>query len=271
MAKKRKYKLITGGKADQQKNKKNSDKSGPAGIGARGVIIAVVLFLVVAAAGAGLFVQSRYRVKNVMVEGNIHYTKEEIVQMVLKEKLDYNSLYLSFKYKNKQIKDIPFIQTMSVSVLSPDTIKVMVYEKSVAGYVEYMGRFMYFDRDGVVVESSATRTASVPQVTGVTFDHVVLYEPLPVEDSSIFQQILSITQILSKYDILTDKIFFSNMKDITLYFDNVRVKLGSENLEEKIMRLQHILPRLEGMSGVLQMENYDDESENITFQQDENK
>lgn len=267
MTKKRKFRLIEGGKTAGQKRTSSKNKK-KAGYKGKGIALCVLLLFLCALLGTVYYIQSKYHVKNVLVEGNIHYTREEIVKMVLKEKLDYNSLYLSLKYKNKEIKDVPFIQTMSVEVLSPDTIKVMVYEKSVAGYVEYMGRFLYFDRDGIVVESSETRTASVPQVTGVAFDHVVLYEPLPVEDTGIFQQILSITQILSKYDILTDKIYFNELNEITLYFDNVRVKAGSGNLEEKIMRLQHILPQLEGKSGVLQMENYDDESENITFQQD---
>ena len=77
---------------------------------------------------------------------------------------------------------------MSVRVDSPDSITIRVYEKSVAGYVEYMGRYMYFDRDGIVVESSETRTEGIPQVTGIRFDHVVLYEALPVKNTDIFQE-----------------------------------------------------------------------------------
>ena len=34
------------------------------------------------------------------------------------------------------------------------------------------------------------------------------------------------------------------------------------------MQLQYILPRLEGKSGVLRMENYTEERENISFQED---
>ena len=230
------------------------------------VIFLLVLGLIV---GGGLFLVSKFRVKNIMVEGNVHYTQEEITDLVLTDELSYNSLYLSFKYRNRQIKDIPFIETMSVSVVSPDTIKIIVYEKTVAGYVEYQGRFMYFDRDGIVVESSDTRTMGVPQVTGIQFDHVVLYEPLPVEDPSIFMQILSITQVLSKYDISTDKIYFNENNEITLYFGQVRARLGSDDLEEKVMRLQYILPHLEEERGVLEMENYTDESQNITFTRDE--
>lgn len=282
MASKRDFKLIAGGKS-KKKGKKRSygvsmasegkRKGDPSGAGEPfgGSNIGFVIFLLVLGliVGGGLFLVSKFRVKNIMVEGNVHYTQEEITDLVLTDELSYNSLYLSFKYRNRQIKDIPFIETMSVSVVSPDTIKIIVYEKTVAGYVEYQGRFMYFDRDGIVVESSDTRTMGVPQVTGIQFDHVVLYEPLPVEDPSIFMQILSITQVLSKYDISTDKIYFNENNEITLYFGQVRARLGSDDLEEKVMRLQYILPHLEEERGVLEMENYTDESQNITFTRDE--
>ena len=128
---------------------------------------------------------------------------------------------------------------------------------------------MYFDREGIVVESSETRTSGVPQVTGIDFDHVVLYEPLPVEDTAIFSEVLSITQMLSKYDIVTDKIFFNSENEITLYFGNVRARLGKDDLEEKVMRLQQILPNLEGETGVLDMQNYSDDRKNVTFRRDD--
>ena len=208
------------------------------------------------------------RVQNVSVEGNVHYTSEEIEAMVLTDRLSYNSLYLSLKYRNKEIRDIPFIETMSVRVDSPDSITIRVYEKSVAGYVEYMGRYMYFDRDGIVVESSETRTEGIPQVTGIRFDHVVLYEALPVKNTDIFQEILSITQMLSKHQITTDKIYFNESNEITLYFDNIRAKLGKDNLEEKVMRLEQILPNLSGESGVLDLQNYSEDRKNVTFQKD---
>lgn len=269
MATKSDFRLMKGGKGKPPlagKKKKNpyEKKNGrklTAGIG-------IALFGILAA--VCLYIAGKYRVEDegITVEGNLHYTREEIIDMVLTDRLSYNSLYLSFKYRNREIKNIPFIETMSVRVVSQDKIVITVYEKSVAGYVEYMGRYMYFDRNGVVVESSETRTQGVPQVTGISFDYVVLYEPLPVEDSEIFQKILSVTQMLSKYEIVTDKIYFNQSFEITLYFGKIRVRLGKENLEEKIMRLQYILPRLEEESGIVRMENYTEESQNITFERD---
>lgn len=279
MASKRDFKLLDGGKSGKKRKKRaeyvgapeKKKKASPSGAhyGRGNLGFAVFLLILFALVGGGLFVMSKFQVKNIQVEGNVHYSQEEIIDLVLTDRLSYNSLYLSLKYRNRQIRDIPFVETMSVSVLSPDTVKIIVYEKTVAGYVEYLGRFMYFDRDGIVVESSETRTMGIPQVTGVEFDHVVLYEPLPVKDPSIFMQILSITQVLSKYNISTDKIYFNENDEITLYFDQVRARLGSDDLEEKVMRLQHILPHLEGERGVLEMENYTGESDNITFKKDE--
>ena len=86
--------------------------------------------------------------------------------------------------------------------------------------------------------------------------------------SYIFQEILSITQMLSKHQITTDKIYFNESNEITLYFDNIRAKLGKDNLEEKVMRLEQILPNLSGESGVLDLQNYSEDRKNVTFQKD---
>lgn len=147
---------------------------------------------------ASYFVLLHFAVRNVVVEGNKHYSAAEIRSMIMTGYFGDNSLYLSLKYKNKDIKDVPFVETMDVAVQSNDTIKITVYEKALAGYVEYLGRFMYFDNKGVVVEASKVITKGIPQITGITFDHVVLYEKLPVENEEIFQNILTITKLMNK-------------------------------------------------------------------------
>lgn len=229
----------------------------------------VLFFLLLTAAGVLFYISRHYHVETIYVDGNVHYTNEEIIEMVTSEKLGDNSLYLSLKYKNKGIKGIPFIEKMDVKVLAPDTIKIVVYEKAVAGYVEYLDKYMYFDKDGTVVEASDTKTAGIPQVTGIPFDQVVLYEPLPVENQEVFKEILYMTQILSKYEISADKIYFDDAYEMTLYFGDVRVKLGNDdNVEEKISRLKQILPAAEGKKGVFRMENYAGSGSNVSFEQD---
>ncbi len=215
------------------------------------------------------YLKEHYTVTNIYVEGNLHYTNEEIQNMVMKGPFGSHSLYLSLRYKNREITDIPFIETMSVKILAPDTIRISVYEKALAGYVQYLGRYLYFDREGIVVESSQMRTKEIPQVTGLSFDHVVLHEKLPVENEDIFNQILDITQLLTKYGISAERIYFDSGYAMTLYFEGVKVSIGTDDyIDEKIMKLQHLLPELEGKKGTLHMENYTEGTKNITFNLD---
>lgn len=234
------------------------------------IIVSIVLLIIAALLSLYLYIQSHYTVKTVYVEGNVHYTNEEIMDMVMGGYFGDNSLFLSLKYRGREIEGIPFVQTMDVEILSPDTIRINVYEKALAGYVEYLGKYMYFDKDGIIVESSDAKTNGIPQVTGLKFGYVILHEKLPVENEAIFTKILNITQLVTKYGICADKIYFDENYNMTLYFSDVRVKVGSdEKIDEKIMKLQSILPSLEGKSGTLQMENYTEESKNITFSLDE--
>ena len=232
-------------------------------------ILAAAAVFAVLAAGAFYVIQTR-TIQTVYVEGNVHYTEDEIKSFVMEGFLGNNSLYLSLKYKNRGVEDIPFVDVMDVSILSPDTIKITVYEKALAGYVKYLDTYMYFDKDGYVVESSSVKTQGVPQITGLDFDHVVLGEPLPVEDDGVFANILEITQLLNKYELSADKIYFHSADEVTIYFGDVKVSVGKtgESLEDKIMLLPNFLQQLEGKSGTLQMENFDGGNGQFTFKPD---
>ncbi len=228
-------------------------------------ILLAILFL--AAAGAAGYVKKTYTIQTVYVEGNVHYTEEEIKAIVMKGPLGDNSLYLSLKYKNKGIEGIPFVDVVDVDILSPDTVKIIVYEKSLTGCVRYLDTYIYFDRDGYVVESSSIKTVGVPQIMGLQFDYMVTGEKLPVGNEEIFNSILNITQMLQKYELASDKIYFNKSGEITLYFEQVKVSLGNEPaaLEDKLMILPGLLSNLEGKSGTLQMQTYDADSGKYVF------
>ncbi len=233
-------------------------------------VATVLLFLLLMAGIIGAvvyYIRTTYTIKTVYVEGNDHYTEEEIKSIVMGGFLGDNSLYLSMKYKNKGVEGIPFVDVMDVTILSPDTIKIRVYEKVLTGYIKYLNTYMYFDKDGYVVESSGVQTVGVPQITGLEFDRIVLGEPLPVENQEIFDSILNITRFLEKYELISEKIYFNRSGDVTLYFGNVKVALGSDRstMEDKIMLLTSFLPSLAGRNGTLQMQNYDESGGKYTF------
>ena len=231
-------------------------------------IVLLVLFL------AGFctykYLLKTYKVVNVYVEGNIHYTDDEVKELIMTGDYGDNSLYLSHKYKNKEVTDIPFVETINVKILSKDSVKISVYEKALAGYVEYLGKFIYFDKDGIVVEASEERTEGIPEVVGIDFDYVILHEKLPATDEDLFMKVLNITKLCEKYKVEAEKIYFSGFDEITLYKDDITIKLGKDkDLDIKIMNLNAILSKLEGMKGTLRMENYDESTKRTSFEKEE--
>ncbi len=234
-------------------------------------VITALAVLLLLTCGIYYFLQV-FTIKNIVVDGSTHYTRDEIIDMVIKKPEDRISLVLSMKYDNKPITDIAFIQSIEVTVLSADSIRIQVYEKALAGYIEYLGQYMYFDKDGIVVEASGQITAGIPEITGLSFNSVVLHSPLPVASSEIFGEILEITNLLNKYELEVDTIYFNQSLEVTLYMDSVRVALGKKDkLTEKIMKLRDLAPHLKELSGVLHLETLSSTSDIITFTKDVEK
>ncbi len=235
----------------------------------RGFIAAGIIALLLIAAA---IIWEYFGVEEVSVTGNTQYTDEEIEDIVMTGPFGHNSLYLFFRYRNRSVTDVPFIERMDVTINSPTEVTINVYEKAVAGYVKYLGRYMYFDREGVIVEASTEMIPGIPYVTGLTFDECVLYEPLPVKDKEVFSVILSLTQLFDKYEIDPDRIYFDDSMNVTLYFGDARVIIGSmENIDEKMMKLKSVLPSIRGMKGELHLENYSVEKDEgyVTFERDD--
>lgn len=231
-------------------------------------LIICMVILIVISVGI-LVIREKFKILHVEVTGNDHYTVQEIKDFVMDGPYGDNSIFLYLKYNDKSIDDIPFIEKMDVKIISPTHIRIDVYEKALAGYIEYLGHYVYFDREGIAVESSTEAIKGIPFVTGLEFDHVVLHQSLPAKNDKIFAKILSITQLLTKYSIPTDRIYFDNDENITLYYGDVRIYVGTDKyIDEKINELSLLLPKLEGYKGVLHMENYKGEGGNFTLEKD---
>jgi len=202
------------------------------------------------------------QIETVYVRGVDFYSAQEIEDYLFDSEWDRNILYARLMNRLGKNKEIPFVSGYTMEFSEKNTVTITVYEKSVIGYVDYMGSHMYFDKDGTVVESSAKLLwEGIPLITGLDFDSIVLYRPLPVENDSAFTQILNLTQLIDKHGIYVDKIYFDSRYHATLYIDQVRVMLGDKsNMEDKIAELagpKGMLSQIRGLSGVLHLEEYD--------------
>ena len=226
------------------------------------VLAALAVLFILGLSFAGVF-----RVRQVTVTGNAYYTKEEVVDLLLDEGSLQNTLLVYLRYKYQEHPEIPFIDDFEVTMDSWQSLKIRVYEKNMVGYVRYLGQDVYFDKDGIVVESSTQELEGIPQISGVTFDSLAIHQPLSVEDPTIFDTILSITKLLTKYDLDPDEIRLQTRTCRILQLGDVKVALGTgENLDEKISRLKQLEGDLKDKSGTLHMENYTDETTHISLE-----
>ena len=231
-----------------------------------GLYILLILILLIA---AGVFiVMNVFTVENVVVEGNELYSSTQIENMVLNDEYSWNSLYVDLKYRFVDIGEVPFVDTMEVSLDNPHTVHIKVYEKGMLGYlyINSIGQNAYFDKDGFVVETSTEVIDGVPKITGISCEEVVLYEKLQLENSDILWDLLNLTQTLKKYNLLPDEIQYDSNMEPVLYYGTIQVKIGSEdNLSQKVVRLSIILPQLDGLSGTLHLETWTPETTDIIW------
>lgn len=225
------------------------------------LLVAIAFFLIFAVT---------LKISKITYEGNEKCTDEEMEQYLFQEKMERNPFVFLFQSRFKKHKEIPFVEEYDVEMISLTEFKVTVYEKSIIGYLKYMGECMYFDKDGIVVEVSKTELEGISYVEGIDFDHIVIEEQIPVEEEDTFDTILDVTQLIDNYNIQADTIHISQDLEITLYLGKVRVELGKNDdlLSEKISDLSSISAVLEDTDGVLDMKEYSTNDKGYTFKRD---
>lgn len=212
------------------------------------------------------------RLKELEISGLTRYTKEDFFSMTAEQLLQKNTFGYLLSNRLAPRKTIPFVESYEVEYLTLHTVRVQVHEKRVTGCVQLMGRFLYFDKDGIVVESTEERLADIPLVTGLKFHEIVLYEPLTVQKQSLFRTILNLTRLVQEYEIKVDQISFDSNYYVTLSCGSMKVLLGRrEAYDEQIAALQGILAAAGDRMGTVDMQNYSKEHPDVILKPSDGK
>ena len=207
-----------------------------------------------------------FRVTGVQVEGNSFYTDDQIKNMVLNAPIAKNSILAGFIDTEKSTKDEAMIDSITVSRVDRNTLLLQVKEKQMIGYIEFQGQCVNFDRQGIVQIITEEPLENVPKIEGIDVKEAVQGERLSGINTSILNTILSVGKMLEKMEDMPDRLAFNDLNQLVMYYGTIEVRLGDdENMDEKINRLVGILPELEGMSGILHLENTTEDSESMVF------
>jgi len=237
---------------------------------AKKIILIVIAAVILCIIGAAAFM----KIETVTVTGNETNTSEDVEARIFDaEKYSRHTVYQFINQLLGNKVEIPFVEDYKIIFNSPRDTEVIVYEKSIVGYVKYMNNYMYFDKDGIVVDSSPEKIPGVPEITGLDFGSIVLYRELPVEDHRVFDRILNLTQALQNHNISAERIHFSELGEATLYLGDITVELGSTgDMGAKVAELSDMLPQIrermasEGIKGgTLYLDSYDENSTGTTY------
>ena len=110
----------------------------------------------------------------------------------------------------------------------------------------------------------------IPVVTGLSLSAVSVGQPLAVLFTNVFPGLRELKKYVDGGGYEPDSVEYTLDGEMLLTFGGIVVNIGSfTEIEEELYVMNNILPSLEGLSGILHMENYDGSSNRLIFSKNE--
>lgn len=233
----------------------------------------ILVFLIIAAIlfGVFLYLRKEFSLDKVTVSGCSYYTEEEIKEKIVSGVFSGNTLWI-YVVNNIREPSIPFVEKIDFDMVNHHEILITVYEKSMIACIPYMNEYLYFDKDGIIIENSQKKMDYVPVIEGIQFSSMNLHEKLSVEDDEIFDTILNLSQLLKQYKIKTKSLYFNYKSEVILYSGDIKVLLGKgTRYDEKIAELSNVIKKAKNrnLKGTLDMRDFEAGQSEIIFKEGE--
>lgn len=226
---------------------------------------------------AGLLGLMLVRITNITIEGNSYYTDEQLEQIIFSARGSRHSVLFFLQEHFGSRREIPFVEKYTVRQNNLTSVEITVYEKTVAGYMELMDHYLYFDWDGLLIETGTELIPGVIKVTGLQPTYAVLGEVIPTIDDTYFRVILNISQFLKNTTImwngqetplseLIGEISFDGKGNVSCRPGSICVVLGDySHMEDKLREMAAILPKLSGKAGTLYLDTYKPQADRPSY------
>lgn len=223
-----------------------------------GLLLWLVLFVVLLL-GVLYMVVGQSKIRQIIVSGSDHYTRDEVIQMTgITSETTVLDLFMS---RNRQYKNLPYIKEITIDYRSFNSIHIKVTEKTVISYIPYQNQFLALDKDGYIVGYEDEKRMELPSVTGLYFAAATLGEKLEV-DEEVLNVMLDLYHLGNKYEVKLTSIDFANGDAgmIHCFSGNIQMIFGSSvDLDRKMKNAGEVLKKLDNTkSGTLDLQNNSD-------------
>ena len=208
-----------------------------------------------------IFVMSVFfRVTDIEIEGNVHYTDEEIIRAIGIEQGDNMFLFDRFGTLSRVFAKLPYIeQVVSVERKLPNKVKITVVESEALAYLQLGEEKWTMDHGCKILGQAAEgETAFLIPVSGIAPGTLLIGEPLTTEDGNE-EVVTYLEDVLYQIEErglnrMVTKIYFSDDENVEFsYGGKYTVVLGTNNnLEHKFGMFVAVLDMLkDGDLGII--------------------
>lgn len=231
---------------ERKQNRRQGSLSGP------------LMFLMVVV--AAIFVMSVFfRVSDISVEGNSHYTDTEIIRAIDIEEGDNLFFFDRFGAVSRAFAKLPYIEQVSIERSLPNKVVINVVESTALAYLELGDEQWTLDHSCKVLGKAAEgETANMISVVGIDPGTLYIGEPLTTADGNqaVVDQLAEILYQMEARS-LNSSVTKLDMSDISSvefsYGGRYTVVLGNrENIEHKFGMFVAVMDKLlEGDNGII--------------------
>jgi len=190
---------------------------------------------------AAIFVMSVFfRVEDIQVEGNVHYTDEEITRAIDIEQGDNLFFYDRFATTSRAFAKLPYIEQVSVKRSLPDKMVITVVESQALAYLELGDESWTMDHGCKILGKAAEgETAMLMPIVGIDPGTLYIGETLTMKDGNS-QTVEYLSEVLYQLEerglyVQTSKIDFSNPNSVRISYGGkyTLVLGGYDRIEHK--------------------------------------
>ena len=222
------------------------------------------LIVLLALAAAVIVFLTCFKLENVEIRPGSHYTEEEIRQKLFTKKTDAYTVLFVFRINKLDVPKLTFVEKVDVEMTDRNSVIIEVHDKAITGCIEHMGSFVYFDREGIAVDSSSSRLEGIPLVKGVEFGGYTQGKPVDLGRPGLFDTLLEIIMLLGKNKLTADDICFGVRDDVTMHIGGHEIQLGvCENYDLKVNNINPALAALPEGTYVIDLRNYTENNREI--------
>ena len=211
-----------------------------------------------------IFVMSVFfRVSDVTVEGNKHYSDQEIIRALDIEQGDNLFFFDRFSALSRAFAKLPYIEKVSIERKLPNKVKIEVLESDALAYIPLGDESWTFDHSCKMLgKATDEETGSLIPVYGISPGTLLIGEKMTTEDGSeqVVEYLADILYQLEERGLykMTDSIDFSNPNSPEIRLDGrYTVVLGkNDQTERKFGMLVTVLDKLMvGDMGIIDVSN----------------